>query len=574
MDEYATRSESLLADIRDTMHNSDVFPQTGKDAPSRFWSAYERMAKQYDDDFLERHNGDMDVLLIFVSVPRFPSHLLNQHFQAGLFSAVSSAFIVNMESGLSPSASDTTNALLMILINKVDNGTFSDQDAALPVWRGPSYTTIWIQTLAYASLSTSLLAAFGAMLGKQWLGHFKTSRFGRGALDERCKRRQQKLDGLEAWYFNTIMLTLPIFLQLSLLFFGIALGANMWIQQHTIASVIMATTIFGVLFYFYTVVASLKSADCPFQTPVSTMIKRAIRDAISFRRTVERKGGERPYSWTGLLDRLLRYFEDASRTGKDHVTSFAKRILAYLSRIPSAVSRRARLQVNDQESSRDSEQAASVIEPLDLSLLDLPAEPTEPRAIEWIIETSTDTEIISTAVMMIPEVDWPDQHDVTIHVSDRLKGHFYACLDPTLQATPLKKKQAVSCLKAFCHVKRATGPSIRFWHGGIYLDDDTYDMSRDQDFLLVSCAIDEPNELDISSLSLSDRMWLAHMFTYRLQESFVGLRFPNFLPEFIDKCLHDRHPPTPRLVADCLLLSGLLMGLEPDRRHFSRLDKR
>ena len=64
----ALRSQAILGDILDTMHNSEVFPQIGKDAPSRFWSAYERMAKQHDDEFLERHNGDMDVLLIFVSV--------------------------------------------------------------------------------------------------------------------------------------------------------------------------------------------------------------------------------------------------------------------------------------------------------------------------------------------------------------------------------------------------------------------------------------------------------------------------------------------------------------------------
>ncbi|KAF8527080.1 hypothetical protein JB92DRAFT_2699464, partial [Gautieria morchelliformis] len=134
------------------MQDSDLFSRTGRDAPSRFWSAYERVANQYDEEFLERHNSDLDVLLIF----------------AGLFSAVSSAFIVSMTTSLSPDPSDTTNALLKLLINKVANGTFSDQDASLPVWTGPSSTIIWIQSLAYTSLATSLLAAFGAVLGKQW----------------------------------------------------------------------------------------------------------------------------------------------------------------------------------------------------------------------------------------------------------------------------------------------------------------------------------------------------------------------------------------------------------------------
>ena len=74
---------------------------------------------------------------------------------------------MSLDSSLSPNPSDTTNALLKILINKVDNSTFSPQEASLPIWTGPNSTEIWIQTLAFTSLSTSLLAAFGAVLGKQ-----------------------------------------------------------------------------------------------------------------------------------------------------------------------------------------------------------------------------------------------------------------------------------------------------------------------------------------------------------------------------------------------------------------------
>ena len=212
-----------------------------------------------------------------------------------------------MGSSLIPNPSDTTNALLMILINKVDNDTFSAQQASLPVWNGPSSTTVWIQTLAYMSLSSSLLAAFGAVLEKQWLGHFKTSRFGKGALHERCKRRQQKFDGLETWHFSAVISTLPILLQLSLLFFGIALAADIWTQQHTVASVVMATTVFGVIFYFFTLVASLKSPDCPFQTPVSTMAQHSLSVMTAFGKRVREKWRGHPKSWADFQN-TMRYF--------------------------------------------------------------------------------------------------------------------------------------------------------------------------------------------------------------------------------------------------------------------------
>ena len=481
-----------------------------------------------------------------------------------------------MESGLSPNPSDTTNALLKILINKVDNGTFSDHDASLPVWNGPSSTIIWIQALAYASLSTSLLSAFGAVLGKQWLGHFKTSRFGRGSLHERCKRRQQKLDGMESWHFSTIVATLPIFLQLSLLFFGIALAANIWIQQHTIASVIMATTAFGAIFYFFTVVASLKSPDCPFQTPVSTVIERSIERsiqiAVSFRKTVRKKGEERPQSWTGVLDRVLVSMEDSSRTVQDVVTGYVSRALEYISRIPSTLMRRARLQANDPESAGSSESSES-LQYLDLSCLDSLEEPAEAGAIQWIIETCTDTEIMTAAVMMVPEVEWPEKCDMTVML-DRLKGHFRTCFDPTLHLAPPTQQRAEACLKAISHVTRATGPSVPFRYHGVYVDDQWYNIPRDQGFLLVRYALGIRSELDIASLPPSERMWLAYMFTNSLQEGMDDVQFLNSVTQFIHKCLHDPRTPAPRLVADCLLLSGLMIGLLPKRRHLAKIDKR
>jgi hypothetical protein len=52
----ASRSDAILQNILDTMHESDVFPPTGEDPPSRFWLAYERVAKQHDDELIERHS--------------------------------------------------------------------------------------------------------------------------------------------------------------------------------------------------------------------------------------------------------------------------------------------------------------------------------------------------------------------------------------------------------------------------------------------------------------------------------------------------------------------------------------
>ena len=514
-----------------------------------------------------------------------------------------------MESSLSPNPSDTTNSLLKILINKIDNSTFPPQEASLPVWNGPSSTSIWVQTLAYTSLSTSLLAAFGAVLGKQWLGHFKTTRFGRGTLQERCQQRQKKLDGLEAWHFSTILATLPIFLQLSLLFFGIALAANIWSQQHTVASVIMATTSFGVIFYFFTVVASLKSPNCPFQTPVSTMLQ-------SLRNAVRKEGEGHPKSLAGFLNRLLVFVDHTfgthiitkpiSRFGtfvegtfgivKRIITrSIRSRFVTYLWCLPAALRHRARSRADDSEADRGSEESeesgaqsdADVagektisLEKLDLDflehLVELAGYAVQSSAVQWILATSTDPDTVTTAAKMLPEIEWPAGHDVT-EVLDRLKGHFHACFDLTGGVLPQSQARAIVCLKAIVHLyaERGLDPPFIFWGvGRIFsnFDHSSCHIHPDQDFFIVSSAIGRNEALDIASLSVSDQMWMAHIFTYQLHGGNHKQYFVTIVIDFIETCF-DSMPPQ-RLLADCLLLAGMLIGLPVDRRDLVRLDKR
>ena len=534
--------------------------------------------------------------------------------QAGLFSAVSSAFIVNMQSSLSPSASDTTNAVLMILVNKIDNNTFPAQEATLPVWTGPSNTTVWIQTLAYASLSSSLLGAFGAMLAKQWLGHFKTSRFGRGgALRERCQTRQKKFDGLEAWHFSTVLATLPIFLQLSLFFFGVALAANIWTMQHTVASVIMATTGFGVIFTFFTLVSSLRSSDCPFQTPVSMMSHRVLHHVAPFRARVRETWEKRPKSWgdflnlmrkswIGLLDLLREFSGRALHTVKDLISRWITPFVAQLTRMFSLV-RPFRSTPADPEAAGGPEQVASAgsvplppvpareemvsLNELDLNLnldLDLPVETAQvyavqSSAVQWILETSTDMDNIAAAAGMLPEIEWPAEDNVDV-VFNRLKSHFRACFDSAQQILPLAQARATACLKAMCHMDIEQNMKNFFTldsNGCIDSDLDLgffYYMIPDRGYLTVSCAVTYPFDakLDMPSVPLYDRMWMARMFTYRLYNGDNDPDFFDFVIGFISTCLDSKAPT--RLAVDCVLLAGMLLGGEVDRRHLARLDKR
>jgi len=59
-------------------------------------------------------------------------------------------------------------------------------------WDGPNHDIVTCQTVLYTSLGISLLAAFLAMLGKQWLNRFGKAKVRGSEIDE-SRNRQRKL---------------------------------------------------------------------------------------------------------------------------------------------------------------------------------------------------------------------------------------------------------------------------------------------------------------------------------------------------------------------------------------------
>ena len=183
-----------------------------------------------------------------------------------MFSAVTSAFIIEVNSQLQPDPNDETASLLRVLLYKIDNTTFGNDIPTLPQWTGPSQTIVQVQAILFSSLAISLLSSFLAMLGKQWLNLYDWTDM-RGSAVERCHNRQRKLGGIVAWYFEHVMESLPLMLQIALLLLGCALSRYLWEINITIASVVIGVTSFGVLFYIFIVIAATVFENCPYQTP-------------------------------------------------------------------------------------------------------------------------------------------------------------------------------------------------------------------------------------------------------------------------------------------------------------------
>ncbi|KAG8906670.1 hypothetical protein FRB99_006371 [Tulasnella sp. 403] len=232
--------------------------------PNEYYKHYDKLMDEQDDKMLKIMNSNLDILLIF----------------AALFSGVNGAFIAITLTLLTPDSTDTTNALLHFLIQRLDNST------AIPHNIYPSTPfsgSTRVNCYFCASLACSLIAALGAIIGKQWLIYYDRT----GDVDvfqpqgswrslgteHRGRERLRKLRGLQRWQLRVILeAILPIVLQIAVLVFLVGLIDFTRSVQAVIGWVTFGIVAIGFIAYGATVGAALRDPDCPFQTPVSTFI--------------------------------------------------------------------------------------------------------------------------------------------------------------------------------------------------------------------------------------------------------------------------------------------------------------
>jgi hypothetical protein len=90
---------------------------------------------------------------------------------------------------------------MQILIHNMNSSLFPDADPSSTTWTGPPPEIVTVPSLLYSSLATSLLAAFIAMLGKQWVNRYLRKQGGSAA--EKSRDRQRKLDGFKKWTYSS-----------------------------------------------------------------------------------------------------------------------------------------------------------------------------------------------------------------------------------------------------------------------------------------------------------------------------------------------------------------------------------
>ncbi|KAF7363954.1 hypothetical protein MSAN_01053700 [Mycena sanguinolenta] len=211
-------------------------PPRSTDTKTAFWESYMKLADEHDKEFHKKHSNDLDTSLIF----------------AGLFSAVSSTFIIQLQPQLASN---------------------------------PSPIVILAQSFLYSSLFITLFTALLAVLGKQWITYYEAAG-SRGSTEERGLERQRKFDGLRQWKFDIILQSFPLLLQLAVFLFSAALSSYLWTLHRTIAIIAITLTSSAFTVYVLLLASAVVSADSPFQTPLASLLVWLAR--LAFRNELRR----------------------------------------------------------------------------------------------------------------------------------------------------------------------------------------------------------------------------------------------------------------------------------------------
>ena len=423
-------------------------------------------------------------------------------------------------------------------------------------WTGPDRALIHVQAILSSSLAASLLSAFFAMLGKQWLNRYSQVEM-RGSLMDRSRDRQRKMDGMATWGFKFVMESLPLTLQGALLLFGCALSKYLFTVDNLIAWVVFGFTAFGSLFYLVIIVAASISYDCPFQTPLSLIIRFMVclfnergkyleRSRRWFLRTFSQKTWRRrrlprgPYRFNGF--------------GGPNENGHIQLNMVNPFRLPPI------------PFEKETDRSGFVL---------------DSNCIAWMFEMSMDPDTILDIMKFIPEIIWHDGivttpleklYDTVLECFDRSSGSSVlipkfrnkaylsakALLHLFIQRKCMGDGSDAEAFKSHSRRHRIIGPWKRWG-----------DSDLDYTLGMVDCVLEvggfDPTHWRGTSFTTHHFAWMAHILPYRAWHSLRnGGTLPDDINEFLRYSLRqDPLPPTP-VMSGCVLAMCLVLGVRPD----------
>ncbi|KAG8790214.1 hypothetical protein FRC12_012504 [Ceratobasidium sp. 428] len=288
--EMRRRTECSFA-ISDEVQDPPDEPGHEMTGDARVWKTYVREADKSDKEMIEERSNSLDVLL---STFREYEHARDKPFthakalQAALFSAVSTAFLIESLGDLKPDPAESS-AKTLLLMSQTLAAIANGQTVALPSSDAldeppfsPSKTAVVVNLLWLLSLSLSIAVSLIAMLAKEWCYKFLASRV--GPAYEQARRRQLKWNGMERWKMKEVLTYLPSMMHVALcecdkasgerdakfelVLFAVGLCLYLWDISTGMAIPVITVTSIATLVYVLATILPTIDRFCPYSTPV------------------------------------------------------------------------------------------------------------------------------------------------------------------------------------------------------------------------------------------------------------------------------------------------------------------
>ncbi|KAG8704066.1 hypothetical protein FRC09_003793 [Ceratobasidium sp. 395] len=246
----------------------------GLDRDAQVWEVYVDETDRSDRELVKSWNDSLDVLLIFVT----------------LFSAITTALVIESSKRLQPDPAETSaqtlQAMSQILI-AISNGqpvNSSTSFSASTSQFSPSRSSVLVNALWYLSLTLSVAVSLVAMVSKSWCNVFMSNRTASDKY-EQGRRRQRKWNAIETWDAECVKSTDDL-----TVLFAVGLSVYLWDICISVAVPVFSVTVVFVSLYAVATILPLVHQDCPYSTPLSKPLKKAISLV----------------DWTGFLHHLQR----------------------------------------------------------------------------------------------------------------------------------------------------------------------------------------------------------------------------------------------------------------------------
>ena len=210
---------------------------------------------------------------------------------------------------IQPNPSDLTNALLLQILQHSDSFVAPITDI--------SPNLVIAQSILFASLAVTLLAAFITVLIKRWILYYGQPSVQEGDIVKRGEERQLKFDILHKWGPGFILELPPVLLQIALLLFDAGLVLYLWDLNPSAASVVLGITLIGLLFYGLITVVGIIRRDWPFQTHASNIFSAVLSLLMLVFGWVWRRftgflirSNPKEEVWGSVIERFFSWFPD------------------------------------------------------------------------------------------------------------------------------------------------------------------------------------------------------------------------------------------------------------------------